>query len=72
MVTVTKIDKDEIPEVSNKYLMRGDRDEKKDQKNRERRDKNSAEGERDRERRYVSHSSNHFMSKVFLTIFHFD
>lgn len=49
MVTVTKIDKDEIPEVSNKYLMRGERDETKDQKNRERRDKNSA----DRDRRYV-------------------
>lgn len=45
MVTVTKIDKDEIPEVSNKFLLRGDRETEKDHKNRER--KNS-DGDKDR------------------------
>lgn len=51
MVSVTNIDKDEIPEVSNKFLMRGgsDRDGKSNTKNKDQRDKNSA----DREKRYV-------------------
>ncbi|XP_063704107.1 peptidyl-prolyl cis-trans isomerase G [Culicoides brevitarsis] len=45
MVSVTKIDKDEIPEVSNKFLMRGERDEKDDKKRRDR-------GSQDRDRRF--------------------
>lgn len=50
MVSVTNIDKDEIPEVSNKFLMRGgyDRDGKSNTKNKDQRDKNSS----DREKRY--------------------
>lgn len=43
MVSVTKIDKDEIPEVSNKFLMRGGRDDTKEQKKRE---KTSADRDR--------------------------